>query len=137
MIYHHWRDAPWDSNRWPNFHPSELACRHCGEYYHDPASLDMYQAARTYAGVPFVVNSGHRCWRHNAAVGGAPLSMHKKLAFDTAVTHQTKGVILRALREAGFTTFGFYGTFIHTDKRPGRRWSTKAGRQTWSGLLTF
>ena len=97
----------------------------------------MYQAARTYANVPFIVNSAHRCWRHNARVGGAPMSMHKKIAFDTAVTEQTKSVILRALKEAGFTTFGFYGTFIHADKRPGRRWSTAAGRRTWSGLVTF
>lgn len=137
MIYRHWRDAPWDDNRWPNFKPYEFACRHCGQYFHDPESLDMLQAARTHANVPFKINSGHRCWRHNAAVGGAPMSMHKKIAFDVAVNNSNKRVILMALREAGFTTFGFYGSFVHTDKRRGRKWITNAGRQTWSGLVKF
>lgn len=137
MIYRHWREAPWDANRWPDFHPAEFACRHCEQYYHDPHALDMYQTARTAANTPFIVNSGHRCWRHNAAVGGAPLSAHKKIAFDTAVNDSNKRVILMALREAGFTTFGFYGTFIHTDPRPHRRWITNAGRKTWSGLVKF
>lgn len=137
MMYRHWKDAPWDKSRWPNFHPSEFACHHCGEFYYDPSAFDMYQAARTAANIPFVVNSGHRCWRHNAAIGGAPRSQHKKIAFDTAVNNRTKSVILRALREAGFSTFGFYGTFIHTDPRPGRRWATNAGRVTWTGLMDF
>lgn len=137
MIYRHWRDMPWDANRWPDFHPSEIGCNHCGEAYYDPAALDMIQAARTHAGVPFILNSAHRCWRHNAAVGGAPLSAHKKIAFDVAVSDRTKSVIFRSLMEAGFTTFGFYGTFIHTDPRPGRRWITNAGRVTWNGLVKF
>jgi hypothetical protein len=137
MIYRHWKQAPWDKDRWPNFEPWEFACRHCGEYYHDPATLDTLQSARTSAGVPFRINSGHRCWRHNAAVGGAPLSMHKKLAIDIAVTNVNKSVILRAMRDAGFTTFGFYGTFLHSDKRKGRRWATNAGRKTWNGLMNF
>lgn len=137
MIYRHWREMPWDKNRWPNFHPSEMACRHCGESYYAPAAFDAIQSARTSAGIPFRINSAHRCWWWNARVGGAPKSQHKKIAFDVAVTDATKRVILRALRDAGFTTFGFYGTFVHTDPRPGRRWVTNAGRKTWNGLVKF
>lgn len=137
MIYKHWRDAPWDSQRWPNFKPYEYACNHCGQLYWDPVHFDMMQAARTDAGIPFRLNSGHRCRIWNAKVGGAPLSMHKKMASDVAITGSNKAIIYRSLKKAGFTTFGFYGTFIHTDRRKGRRWSTAAGRSTWSGLVTF
>lgn len=137
MIYFHYSWMPWDKKRWPNFQPREFACKHCGEAYYHPEAFDRIQQARTDAGIPFIINSAHRCWRHNARVGGAPKSAHKKIAFDVAVTHATKRTILEALRRAGFTTFGFYGTFIHTDPRPNRRWSTAAGRRTWSGLLAF
>lgn len=137
MIYRHWRNMPWDAQRWPNFQPWEFACRCCGEVYYAPAAFDRLQQARTFAGVPFALNSAHRCRIHNARVGGAPLSEHKRVAFDLRVTDATKAVVFSALKRVGFTTFGFYGTFIHTDPRRGRRWSTAAGRKTWSGLVIF
>jgi zinc D-Ala-D-Ala carboxypeptidase len=55
---------------------------------------------------PLVINSGHRCALHNARVGGAPLSLHKRLAFDVALSGHdppllataAKGVRLSRLR---------------------------------------
>ncbi len=67
---------------WPNFTAEELSCKCCGEYYHDPYSLDLIQAARTYVGVPFKISSGHRCEKHNLTVGGKRSSKHLKIAFD-------------------------------------------------------
>ncbi|MEM8921607.1 MAG: D-Ala-D-Ala carboxypeptidase family metallohydrolase, partial [Pseudomonadota bacterium] len=78
------QSAPWDSARWPHFHQAELACRcsrFCGgEYWHDPDFLDALERLRALVGKPLVINSGHRCAQWNAAVGGAPLSMHKSIA---------------------------------------------------------
>lgn len=55
-LYSNWRlyRGEW---RWPNFSPSELSCRHCGEYHHDEAALDALQRARSCTGKPFVINS--------------------------------------------------------------------------------
>lgn len=136
MIYKHWSEAPQDAVRWPNFPFNELACRCCGEFYYDPESLDRIQQARNLAGRPIFINSGHRCALHNARVGGAPLSEHKKIAFDCSLRGHTPDELLSALKLADFTTFGFYGTFVHTDIRVNRRWSTAAGRKTWTGLIS-
>lgn len=126
----------WDSRRWPNFTASEFACKHCGENYVWFEFYDRIQRARNIAGVPFNFNSGHRCAVHNAFVGGAPLSEHKRLACDIRVAGHNRGQIYRACQSAGFTGFGFYQTFLHVDLGRARQWSggpysTKA----WSGLI--
>jgi len=118
---------------WPNFPIQELSCPHCGEYYHDPESLDMLQQARTIAGKAFNLNSAHRCIYHNFRVGGRRLSKHKELAFDISLANHDRFELLHILRIVGFTTFGYYQTFIHTDIRPNRRWYSGAkARQLWN-----
>lgn len=136
MIYSHFSDMPWDAARWKNFTPAELACRHCGEAYYDPLAFDVLQAARDNLGEPMRVNCGHRCAVHNAHVGGAPMSQHKKIAFDLSVRRTAPAKMLAACKSAGFTTFGFYQTFLHVDLRPGRRWATAGGKKTWKQFLT-
>ena len=135
MIYGHYSLVPWNKVRWPNFTPVELACRHCGELYYDEESFDKLQNARTLAGFGFVINSAHRCNLHNARIGGAPNSEHKRIAFDISIKRREKKKILQSCQQAGFETFGFYGTFLHTDTRPRRIWATKQGRITWNGLV--
>lgn len=132
-LFVHYEDIPKEIWYWKNFSPDEpnLFCPCCGEFYLDFESMDMIQHARELCGRPFRINSGHRCKIHNARVGGAPLSEHKKIAFDISIEGHDLGKLLSSLKEAGFTTFGFYSTFIHTDKRPGRTWSTAGGRETW------
>lgn len=132
-IYGHWSEVPWPVERWPNFSAKELACPCCGEAYVEQASIDMLQEARRRYGAAMTINSAHRCPIHNAHVGGAPLSEHKKIAFDVSIRGRDRWAVLRALQQAGFTTFGFYQTFIHTDIRPGRRWyADKIARQQWT-----
>lgn len=117
---------------WPDFDPSEFACRHCGENYIWPEFLDKLQHARSEVGRPFVVLSGHRCALHNARVGGAPLSQHLKLAVDISVKGHNRTQLLGACREAGFTGFGFYHTFLHIDLgRPREWWSGEKAKQLW------
>jgi len=138
MLYAHYSECPdvisgyW-KERWPNFSPIEVSCRCCGEYYHDPVSMDFLQRTRTLLGQPAKVNCGHRCKIHNARVGGAPLSEHKKMAFDLSLRGQDRQRVFECAREAGFTTFGFYRTFIHVDRRPGRRWYGKGAQKLWNG----
>ncbi len=71
--------AGWNAERWPHFSAREIACRCCGEILIWPEALDALEALRRAMAAPLVINSGHRCALHNARVGGAPLSLHKKL----------------------------------------------------------
>ncbi len=112
-----------DAWRWPHFSMAELACR-CGGrfcagmYHHDPAFLDALERMRATVGRPLVINSGHRCAQWNAAVGGAPMSMHKvAIAADISVVGHGRGRLLRAARAAGFTGIGLARSFIHVDLR--------------------
>ena len=54
-----------------NFKVSEFAC-HCGCGFNiiDQRVINMAQVIREALGVPVKVNSGCRCEKHNAAVGG-------------------------------------------------------------------
>jgi zinc D-Ala-D-Ala carboxypeptidase len=131
VIYAHYSEAPWSEERWQNFSAKELACSCCGEYYHDDLSLDQLQSARSKSGRGYNINSGHRCVRHNKEVGGAAKSQHLKIAFDIALSGHDPRELETALRESGFTTFGYYGTFLHTDIRPGRIWYSNLGREKW------
>ena len=134
MIYDHYSDVEvFEQWRWKNFTAKELSCKCCGEYYHDEYSLDLIQAAREIIGKPLVINSAHRCKSHNKASGGSKQSQHLRLAFDINLDKHDKEKLLSGLYEAGFTTFGLYRTFLHTDKRPWRLW-IKGNKQEWTQL---
>jgi uncharacterized protein YcbK (DUF882 family) len=135
MIIRHYREVVWDSKRWENFSPHELACKHCGEFYYDEVSFDQLQLARMILDEPVVIYSGHRCALHNARVGGAPLSMHKKIAFDVALKGHSLVEMLLAFKQAGFSGFGYYDTFLHVDLGIPRRWWSKKGEKVWDGLI--
>jgi hypothetical protein len=133
-LFSHYLQAPWDTERWPNFTAEELSCPCCGEFYFDDWMFDAIQALRHTVGRAVKINSAHRCVNHNDAVGGASSSRHLRLAFDISTSNQIPKVLYDAAKQAGFTTFGFYGSFIHVDDRPGRRWYSKEGRRKWSFL---
>lgn len=67
----------------------------------------------------FQVNSGYRCQKHNAAVGGEPNSKHLVgRAVDLAAkTVQLKTVIFDAARKTGLCGVGMGANFIHLDNR--------------------
>jgi len=120
-MYKHYDEFDQDW-KWKNFTVKELSCKCCGEYYHDPESLDMIQAARDISGRSYRINSAHRCEAHNKAVGGMPASMHLKIAFDVSLNGHNKKELLQALFDGGLTTFGLYAGFIHTDSRDYKQW---------------
>lgn len=137
MLFIHYSHVGPELWRWPDFSPDEpnLYCPCCGEFWLDPHSMDMLQHARNILGKPIRINSGHRCWLHNARVGGAPLSEHKKIAFDINLRGHDRYDVLDCCMAAGFTTFGFYQTFLHTDRRPGRTWFGNGAKKLWTGIL--
>lgn len=119
-----------------NFTPVELACPCCGEIYgEDLEPVERLQFARETAGVSFKINSAHRCALYNASrrIGGAPLSQHKKWAFDISVRNRDRHAILRSCQRAGFTGFGFYKTFLHVDCGRARHWHGKGAKALWNG----
>lgn len=117
-----------------NFSYSELACPCCGELpldtYNDTLVL---QKARDIMGCPLHLNSAHRCWLKNVLVGGAPLSMHKHIAFDISLAKLDRHKLVKACIEAGFTGFGYYRTFLHVDCGRPRYWYGKNARSLWNG----
>ena len=67
-----------------NFKVSEFACKcGCGFNIIDQRVINIAQILRDYLRVPVRVNSGCRCEKHNAKVGGVKSSKHMKgLAAD-------------------------------------------------------
>lgn len=73
-FFDHWREAPEDDWRWPNFSPSEIACRGTGKLLINEPALDKLQALRDRLGKPLIVRSAssprsqgaHECKRRCA-----------------------------------------------------------------------
>lgn len=121
-----------------NFKASEFACHHCGENKIDQKVIDLCQKIRDALGVPVRVNSGYRCAKHNAAVGGVRGSKHTlgmaadlsssvnaRDMFDKVKQLQAKGEI----PELGYCILYKRKNFIHVDiaKRPsGNMWEVRA-----------
>ena len=80
---------------------------------------DAVIAARSIAGIPFIINSGARCDSHNKAIGASKTSSHTKgLAVDIkASSSHTMYLILESLYKAGIDRIGinFDSGFIHAD----------------------
>ena len=126
-FYDHWRKAPEDAWRWPNFSPAEIACRGTGKLLIKPA-LERLQALRDRLGKPLIVRSAYRRPEHNRAVGGATRSKHMDgTAFDIAMSNHDPLAFEAAAREVGFLGFGFYprSGFIHVDRGPARQWGER------------
>lgn len=123
IYYKHWSQVPTERWRWKNFSPGErnLACPHCGEFVLHEASMDALQALRNVMG-RLKINSGHRCIFWNVKVGGAPLSQHKKVAFDLPLMNYNRFELKDAAINSGFLGLGFYVTFLHVDLGPKRSW---------------
>lgn len=105
-----------------------MRCRGDNSLLLVPHAMDSLQHMRIIVGEELVVNCGWRSWRHNALVGGAPLSEHKNgVAFDISLFNRfgklDKEKLHQAALQAGFTGFGLnYNTFIHVDKGRRRTW---------------
>jgi uncharacterized protein YcbK (DUF882 family) len=104
------------------FKRSEFACSCCGEVFISDKLLQLLDEARGLDyikdnGIKFIINSGYRCQKHNAEVGGKSESAHTEgLAADIKVTgSRNRFLILKALMDVGFNRIGIAKTFIHCD----------------------
>lgn len=100
------------------FTDKELQCKcGCKEVNMNPDFLAKLNYARELAGKGWKVNSGYRCAKHNAAVGGAKKSSHTTgFAVDiSAPTSQKKFEIVTCALKAGFNRIGIGKNFVHLD----------------------
>lgn len=110
------------------FKDQEFACKCCGktapnkgnQYYR---LLEVLDTIREHFSLPVYINSGYRCPKHNAAVGGVPNSQHVQ---GTAADIRIKGIAIEAVQDyirGAFpdVSIGCYKTFTHIDTRNGRR----------------
>lgn len=107
-----------------NFEQSELSCKCCGFYNFKQDTLEKLQNARDFAGIGFVINSGCRCKKHNAEVGGKSNSAHLSgRAVDIATPNSNaRFIIIKALIDAGFVRIGYNSKkkFLHVDNDPSK-----------------
>ena len=112
------------ANDTKNFKVSEFACKHCGENKIDQKVLDICQTIRDALGVPVRVNSGYRCEKHNARVGGVKGSFHTKgLAADLSCELGAKKMFetvqdlyhKNKLPELKYCIYYAHKNFIHVD----------------------
>ncbi len=126
-VFKHYTDVPPTAWKWPHFKPSEIACRDNGELLINADALDRLEVFRKVVGVPFTPNSAYRSAVYNKLIGGSPNSMHLQgRAFDVPIKPgMTREQIHAAARQAGFTGFGDYNTFVHIDTGPARTWDNR------------
>jgi hypothetical protein len=116
----------------PNFDPYEFRCRcGCGIYKVSYDFVKRLQEARWESGIPFIINSGARCARHDGVVSISKNKTHRKRhAADISTdpdklarlgVHMTvleiMGAVMHGLIMARFKRIGisFKGLFIHAD----------------------
>jgi len=99
-----------------NFDLSEFACPCCGKVELTPQFQEMIDDARRLAGIPFIINSGYRCLKHNKEIGSTSDNHPSGQAADVKCTDgPSRFKIVAALIKAGFKRIGVAKTFIHAD----------------------
>ena len=110
-----------------DYFPEEpFSCRcGCGLSPFDPAMRLILNEVREELGIPLIINSGCRCEKHNAAVGGAGSSAH--MVQPDGLCHAvdikclwdvTRGRLLEALQKRGIRRFEASNKHLHADNSP-------------------
>lgn len=98
------------------FGMDEFKCSCCGKVKMDTLFLAQLDNARDYAGVPFFINSGYRCEKHNAEVGSTSRNHTSGKAADiSCTTGPIRIKMVMGLIRAGFRRIGIKKSFIHAD----------------------
>ena len=108
---------------WLYFKIEDFACRcGCGKNNVPPGFIDKLDCARVNAGVPFKLNRGCSCLKHNRRLGSKDTSSHVKgIAVDIEARSSVRRYwIIFGLIVAGFTRIGIGRTFIHADSDPNK-----------------
>jgi len=114
-----------DWSRIRHFTEREFECKcGCGCCNVSGDFINKLEEARDIAGIPFKINSGCRCFKHNKKIGGVEHSPHLSsfhlscFAADIQCnTDRKRFLIVQALIDAGFTHIGISkkDKFIHVD----------------------
>lgn len=115
------------------FSKGELSCRcGCGTAYVSKQALDKLDRLRERLDAPLYLSSAARCPRHNALIGGKPLSFHRSTfwrpscAFDIRMVGVEQDMVMKYAEIVGFRGIGSksYRSFVHVDDRSGgkARW---------------
>lgn len=112
-----------------NFSRKEFACKcGCGKDDIDPKLVELCQTIRDAAGIVVRVNSGCRCEKHNAKVGGAKGSQHvkgKAADLSCGIGAMALYDLIQGLYAAGklegLSYCLRYPTFVHIDVGPERK----------------
>ena len=117
-----------------HFNSAEFACN-CGCGYgtnpgdvSDELLIVLEDLRAHYGGQPVVLNSGCRCKKHNAAVGGASSSQHLLgTAADLNISRQSPRAVANYLESRYPDKYGVgrYASFTHVDVRRNKaRWGS-------------
>ena len=109
------------------FRKEEFECRCCGSMGSplvgeniEALVENVLDPARERLGMPIIVNSGYRCPKHNAEVGGVKNSQHMK-GEAADIRCEDNEQLKRLIKEQGvFDQLIVYPTFVHVSyKRVG------------------
>jgi hypothetical protein len=109
----------------PYFKRSELDCK-CDSckgketgYKMDSDFMSQLVLARVESGIPYVINRGYSCKKHNASISGASATSEhiKGRAVDIKCFNTTqRSKIIKGLHDAGLKRIKIYERHIHVDK---------------------
>lgn len=126
MIYQYAKGSSGELS--PNFRKAEFACKcsHCSMVTVDMELVDILQRIRDHFGKPVNINSGYRCEKHNAEVGGATGSHHTKgMAADIRVKGVAPREVAKFAESIGVKRIGLYegdeGEFVHIGSDKSKR----------------
>jgi len=110
-----------------HFNRSEFSC-HCGcgfDKVH-PELINVLEDLRVKFSKPITINSGCRCEKHNATVGGEPGSQHMLGTAADIVVKDTPTDVVYAYLDSKYPMkygLGLYKSWVHVDVRSRKaRW---------------
>jgi len=99
-----------------HFDRKEFECLDCHEAFMDMDFINRLEEARTLGGIPFQINSGYRCKKHNKEVGSTSNNHTSGRAADIqCLLGSARRLIINALIQAGFNRLGIGKTYLHVD----------------------
>ena len=130
----HWHDVDPEAWIWPNFTPSEMACRGTGMLVVSSEFMDNLQRLRHNFALPMHVTSGCRSVKHNERIGGKSKSFHicdaalnrgqqGCLAVDVAISGADRGRLFAMAWSNGWAIgWSNEKRFLHLDRRVDVGW---------------
>lgn len=98
------------------FNRDELECPCCHECKMDEDFILKLDEARLLAGIPFPINSGYRCQKHNEEEKSTSKNHTSGKAVDIKChLSGVRRVMINSLIQAGFNRIGIGKTFLHAD----------------------